>query len=85
SGKASLTFSCPVGGSKKGIGISNATIEATGIRVLYTDYLTSCNQSGIDEVNSQESRAKSHKFIRDGRLLIRIGEQVYTITGQRVR
>ena len=85
SGKAALTFSCPNGGSKKGIGISDAIIEATGIRVLYTDYHTSCNQSGIEGPTTNDQRPMTCKFIRNGQLFILVGEQIYTVTGQRVR
>ena len=81
--KAPLTFSCPVAGSKKGIGLSEATIEATGVRILYSDYLTSC--SGTEDIENSEVVMPIRKFIRSGQLLIQVGEQIYTITGQRVR
>ena len=83
SGKTPLTFSCPVAGSKKGIGLSEATIEATGVRILYSDYLTSC--SGTEDIENSEVVMPIRKFIRSGELLIQVGEQIYTITGQRVR
>jgi len=83
SGKTPLTFSCPVAGSKKGIGLSEATIEATGVRILYSDYLTSC--SGTEDIENSEVVMPIRKFIRSGQLLIQVGDQIYTITGQRVR
>ena len=83
SGKAPLTFSCPVAGSKKGIGLSEATIEATGVRILYSDYLTSC--SGTEDIENSEVVMPIRKFIRSGQLLIQVGEQIYTVTGQCVR
>lgn len=83
SGKASLTFSCPMAESKKGIGISSAIVEATGIRVLYSDFLTSC--SGTEDIENHQLPTTIHKFIRSGQLFIQVGDQIYTITGQKVQ
>lgn len=83
SGKAQLTFSCPIAGSKKGIGISAASIEATGVRTLYSAYLTSCGTTDIDELVNRQS--SNRKLVIEGRLLIQVGENIYTVTGQRVK
>ena len=37
---------------------------------------------GIEVVESQKSKVESRKVLRNGQLLIRRGENVYTITGQ---
>jgi len=39
---------------------------------------------GIDEVESQASRVKSEKFMQDGKLFIRHGDNVYDILGNKI-
>ena len=80
-GKSPVTFSTNYG-SGQGIGISSAVINATGINVSYSDYLTSCSEpTGLE--NEQLPMVK-RKIIRSGQLLIQLGDQIYTITGQKV-
>lgn len=40
---------------------------------------------GIDNVDSQESRVKSYKILRDGQLLIVRDDVVYNVIGERVK
>lgn len=80
-GKSSITFSTNYG-SGQGIGISSAVINATGINVSYSDYLTSC--SGTTDIANRQSKIDNQKILINGQLYIRVGETLYTITGQRV-
>lgn len=81
-GYSPLTFFCPMGASRKGIGLQSARIEATGTHITYSDYLTGCGTEDIEIVNSQSS---NRKFIKDGQLFILVGDHTYTVTGQRVK
>ena len=80
-GKSPITFSTNYG-SGQGIGISSAVINATGINVSYSDYLTSCSEpTGLEK---EQLPMVKRKIIRSGQLLIQLGDQIYTITGQKV-
>ena len=68
-------------GSKQGIGVESIRIVATGIRVLYSDYITFC---GTTEISNLQYPISNVKLLIDGQLYIRVGESLYTITGQRV-
>lgn len=54
-----------------------------GSSVIFDKYLTNCS-GGTDIENSQLPTA-IRKFIRSGQLLIQVGDQIYTITGQKVQ
>ena len=54
-----------------------------GSSVIFDKYLTNCS-GGTDIENSQIPTA-IRKFIRSGQLLIQVGDQIYTITGQKVQ
>ena len=80
-GKSPIMFSTNYG-SGQGIGISSAVINATGINVSYSDYLTSCSEpTGLEK---EQLPMVKRKIIRSGQLLIQLGDQIYTITGQKV-
>lgn len=79
-GKSPLTFSTNYG-TKQGIGLVSAEIKSTGTRIVYSNYLTSCNSQGMDDV---ETTPTARKFIQNGQLFIEINNQIYTITGQRL-
>ena len=40
---------------------------------------------GIEEINTNGEKAKGEKFLQDGRLFIRCGEQVFDIMGHKVK
>ena len=80
-GTSPITFSTNYG-NKQGIGIESATIRATGVRVLYSDYITNCGLSGME---NHTPEMLNRKFLKDGQLLLQVGDQIYTITGQRVQ
>ena len=80
-GKAPLTFATNYG-TRQGIGLISAVIKSTGTRVVYSDYLTSCSTTGIE---NHKSQITNHKFIRDGQLYIEVNGRIYTITGQQIQ
>ena len=80
SGKSPLTFSTNYG-ENKGIGFTKVTINATGAGTTYSAFLTSC---GTEAIDYQQTSVNSQKFLKDGQLFICVGEQIFTVTGQRV-
>ena len=80
-GKASLVFSTNYG-DKKGIGLESAVIEATGQRITYSDYLTSCGGQDISEIGATVS---ARKLLKDGQIYLQIGNALYTIMGQKIK
>ena len=81
SGKDMIVFSTNYG-SKKGIGVESVRIVATGTRVLYSDYLTSCSvTTGIE---NRPSIIGKQKVLINNQIYIRVGEHIYTVMGQKV-
>ena len=69
-------------------GIENAQMTdiITESKTYYVLYTKEAKPStGLDQVNSQELKAKSQKFIRDGQIFILRNGKVYTATGQEVK
>ncbi len=81
SGIAPLTFSTNYN-TNQGIGFTRVTINATGSGVTYSAFLTDCGTTDIENVNRKSS---NRKYIKNGRLFIQVGDQIYTVTGQKVR
>ena len=50
----------------------------------YTVYVK-MNAEGMDEVNGRKVNGECSKFIRDGKLYIRIGEKTYDILGNEMK
>ena len=84
SGNSPITFTCSNAGSGKGIGFESVTINATGTGVSYSNYLTSCDGASTGIENEQIS-IPTHKILRDGQLLIVIGDQIYNVMGQKIQ
>ncbi len=82
SGIAPLTFSTNYN-TNQGIGFTRVTINATGSGVSYSQFITSCGDSS--EISNLQSPIINHKYIENGRLFIQVGDQIYTVTGQKVR
>ena len=80
SGRAMIVFSSNYG-ANKGIGVQSVRIVATGPRILYSDFITFC---GTTDIENRESKIENRKLLINGQLYIRVGETLYTITGQRV-
>ena len=81
SGVSPLRFTAEAHASQ-GVGFASITINATGSSTSYSAYLTNC---GTTDIENHESQITNHKYLRDGRLYIQVGEQVFTIMGQRVK
>ena len=80
-GKAPLTFFTNYG-NKQGIGLVSAVIEATGTRIVFDQYLTSCTATGLE---NHKSKIKNQKYLKDNHLFIEVNGRIYTITGQRIK
>lgn len=81
SGISPLTFSTNYG-ANQGIGFTRVTINATGSGITYSAFLTNC---GTFAVQNAEIAIPTRKFIRSGQLLIQVGDQIYTVMGQKVQ
>ena len=81
SGRSALTFSTDYN-TNQGIGFTSVTINATGAGTTYSAYLTSCGATDLDNFHSPTSNVK---LIIDGHIYIQVGENIYTITGQKVQ
>jgi hypothetical protein len=80
-GISTITFASDYG-QNKGIGIQSIIIKAGSVSEVYVRYITSCQTSAVE--NAQIS-TEIHKILRDGQLLIVVGDQIYTSTGQRIK
>lgn len=78
SGISPITFSTNYG-SEKGIGISSATINATGVGTSYERYITSCD--GATDVIVLPASPTAKKMLRDGQLIIIYNGRDYNILG----
>ena len=81
-GRAMIVFSTDYG-SMQGIGLYYAQIEATGTRILYSDYLTSC--SSTVDLDEQQADSKRHKIMLNGQLYILTDHALYTVMGQKIK
>jgi len=81
-GLSALSFSSNYG-EDKGIGISSITIHATGAGLVTDRYITDCE--GAAGIENSQIAPKNEKILRDGRLLIKVGDQIYTVTGQKLQ
>ena len=81
-GNSALTFSSSYE-ANKGIGIASITIDATGLLASFDRYITSCQDAM--EVVAVETDAPASKMLIGNQLYIIVGEQLFTIQGQRVR
>ena len=82
-GTAPLTFSTNYG-NRQGVGLISAQIEATGRRIVFSDYITSCNGVSQDISSQTTKQSTNQKFIKDGRLYIRHNNHLYTPSGARI-
>lgn len=83
SGKSALTFTCSKAGSNAGVGFSSVTINATGKGIEYTRYITTCQESQEVDLVSLEGVAK--KILVGGKIYILLNDQLFTITGQKIK
>ena len=77
-GISPITFSSNYG-TEKGIGISSATINATGVGTSYEQYITSCDMTTEETILSDTPKAT--KQLRDGQLISIYNGREYNILG----
>lgn len=84
-GESAITFTCTNGGSNKGIGVQSIVINAGGAATTYSRYITSCQDPSelIDIVLEADAPAK--KVLVGGQIYILVGDQLFSIQGQRVK
>ena len=77
-----VTFT--VGGDSKyrRIQALKVTMNGQGVVTTYSDFLTSCAATDIE---NQQSSITNHKLLIDGHLYIEVNGQIFTITGQRIK
>ena len=83
-GFSPLTFTCSNAANNKGIGFSSVVINATGAGVAYERYITSC-QSGDEVELIADEDVVARKILVGGQIFLQINNQLYNITGQRVK
>ena len=81
SGIAQLTFSTNYG-EKKGIGFTSVVINATGAGLTFSRYITTCQSH--EEVTNIYVDAPARKVLIGTQIYILVGDELYTITGQKV-
>ena len=82
-GISALTFASDYG-QNKGIGIQSITIKAGSASEIYVRYLTSCGEP-TEAIQTSVVTPCATKILRDGQLLIVIGDQIYNVMGQKVQ
>ena len=83
-GFSPLTFTCSNAANNRGIGFSSVVINATGAGVAYERYITSC-QSGDEVELVADEDVVARKILVGGQIFLQINNQLYNITGQRVK
>ena len=73
-----------VGGSSghRRIAQVDVTMNGSGAQTVYSDFLTSCAATDIE---NHETPITNHKLLIDGRLYIEVNGQIFNITGQRIK
>ena len=83
-GFSPLTFTCSNAANNKGIGFSSVVINATGAGVAYERYITSCQTGDEVELVADED-VVARKILVGGQIFLQINDQLYNVTGQRVK
>lgn len=81
-GRASLTFSTNYG-TNQGLGFTRVVINATGAGTTYSAYITDCGTT--TDLPAPTDAPAARKVLRDGQLLIVLGTNTFTITGQKIQ
>lgn len=73
-----------VGGSSghRRIAQVDVTMNGSGAQTVYSDFLTSCAATDIE---NHETPITNHKLLIDGRLYIEVNGHIFNITGQRIK
>ena len=78
-----VTFTFGGDNSHRRIKALTVTMNTQGNVTTYSDFLTNCSSTDVDEVIDQSSHAR--KQLVNGRLYILIGEQIFNFQGQRIQ
>lgn len=77
-----VTFTVGEGSKHRRIQALKVTTNGQGVVTTYSDFLTSCAATDIE---NQQSPITNHKLLIDGHLYIEVNGQIFTITGQRIK
>lgn len=83
SGISKLRFESETSTASNGPAFSSVTVNAAGAETTYSRFITSC--SDHTDIENERISIPTHKILRDGRLLIVIGDQIYNVMGQRIQ
>ena len=84
-GRAPIVFTCSNAGSDKGIGLESVTIQTLAAGISYSRYITSCQTPTEVETTRWHDEQPARKVIIGGQMYILVGEQLFTIMGQRAK
>ena len=83
-GRSPITFSTNYG-SGKGIGLYSAAIHATGTRIVYDRYITSCQDPVETNIeNVQRDKGQCTKVLIGGKLYLIYKGTMYDVQGKRI-
>ena len=80
-----------IGGESKSRGLSaiKVTYDDNTTVFVYSDYLTTCSSTDAienpKEIINPKFETINHKLLIDGQLYIMVGENLYTVTGQKIK
>ena len=80
---SSVVFTVDGDSGYRGISAIKVTYEDNTVVTSFSDFITSC--SGHTAIENERISVPTHKILRDGRLLIIIGDQIYNVMGQRIQ
>lgn len=79
---SSVVFTVDGDSGYRGISAIKVTYEDNTVVTIYSDYLTSCITTDIEQTTVVSA---ARKVMIDGRIYIQLGDQLYTITGQKMK
>lgn len=79
---SSVVFTVDGDSGYRGISAIKVTYEDNTVVAIYSDYLTSCITTDIEQTTVVPA---ARKVMIDGRIYIQLGDQLYTITGQKMK
>lgn len=82
---SSVTFTVGGDSGYRGIKAITVTYEDNTTINHYSDYLTHCDGTATYEVNTVGTNIHARKVLRNGQLLIMVGNDTYTLTGQKIQ
>lgn len=79
---SSVVFTVDGDSGYRGISAIKVTYEDNTVVAIYSDYLTSCITTDIEQTTVVPA---ARKVMIDGRIYIQLGDQLYSITGQKMK